>query len=346
MKPHPVLRPLSFVYGIVVWVRNLLFDAGILTVTDVNIPVISIGNITAGGSGKTPVTIEAVRYLAESGKKIAVISRGYGRSTRGTVVVSDGKKILTDASAGGDEPVMIASHVRSAVVIADEDRVRGAKFAVAQFGAECIVLDDGFQHRYLKRNCDIILMDVRRSPFDTMLLPAGYRREFLGSVQRAHAVMATKAKDRTDARSLLGRKEIEHVPQIFSSTYQAVGVRNIFGGSSQSLEMLNGRTVLAVSGIANADDFHLALRMHGADVASTITNGDHHRYSASDIERIIDRYRTSNIDYVITTEKDAVKLEQFRKEINAIPVFFLSMEVKIHQHDQWMSMLTEALNGQ
>ena len=175
-------------------IRNWLFDIGILKSVDVGVPVISVGNITAGGTGKTPIVENIAKIFIEQGKKVAIVSRGFGRASRGTVVVSDGKNILAKAKDAGDEPLYLAQRFNSVIVVVDEQRVRGAQLAVTKYGAEIILLDDGFQHRYLKRDIDIVLMDSQNSPFVTSLLPAGYRREPLRSLQRANAIIWTKVK--------------------------------------------------------------------------------------------------------------------------------------------------------
>lgn len=343
MKPHPILYPFSLLYGFIVWLRNLFFDIGILRSVDVSIPVISVGNITAGGSGKTPMVIAIGKYFLEKAKRVAVISRGYGRVSQGTVVVSDGHHLLTNAAQGGDETVLIAQQLPTAIVIADEKRVRAVKKAVAEFGAEVIILDDGFQHRYLKRTLDIVLIDGTRSPFDTMMLPAGYKRESLQSLYRADAVVVTKVQSENEAKSMLDHILLSEEKNKFSSSYQAAGIRNIFGNVRQSIAMLKGHSVIAVSGIASPASFIKEIEKSDGIVKKTMSFRDHHNFTGGDVRRLIEVYRRHNADFILTTEKDAVKLNEFRKELSLLPIFALCMDVTIHQEMQWKQLLADVI---
>lgn len=343
MKPNPLLYPFSLVYGFIVWMRNLLFDVGILKSVDIGVPVISIGNITAGGTGKTPMTMDVAKFFLEKGKRVAVVSRGYGRMSRGTVVVSDGQNILADAAQSGDETMVIARRLPKAVVIADEKRVRGAQKAVEAYRVEVIVLDDGFQHRYLQRRIDIVLMDHSRPPMKSMLLPAGYRREPLSGLKLSHAVVVTKAADPSDLSPILNDPHVAVVSHAFSSSYAPVAVRNIFNDARQPLEILNGRSVVAVSGIADPESFERTVEASGARISSRFAFGDHHRYTENEIRHISEAQRLKGTDFIVTTEKDAVKLSDYKKRISDLPVFALVMEVRIHQREQWEQFLLTAL---
>lgn len=343
MKPHPVLYPFSIFYGVGVWLRNLLFDVGVIPSRKIGAPVISIGNITAGGTGKTPVTMEVAKFYIEKGKRAAIISRGYGRASRGTLVVSDGRTVLANASQAGDETVLMAQQLRQAIVIVDEQRVRGARKAVDDFHAEVIVLDDGFQHRYLKRDLDIVLIDGNRPFFDTGLLPAGYRREPLSSVKRASIVVVTKVEHEIDAEKILNDERLSSVPNKFSSSYVPAALRSVFGDVRQSLEMLKKHSVVAFSGIADSKHFELAIEKLGARILDSISFRDHHKYTKADIRLIVEMFRTKNADMIVTTEKDAVKLSEFYEELSRLPVFALVMEIHIHHRQQWRNLLSQVL---
>ncbi|MEW5799125.1 MAG: tetraacyldisaccharide 4'-kinase [Bacteroidota bacterium] len=343
MKPHPILYPLSLVYGCGVWTRNLLFDNGILKSVDVGVPVISIGNITAGGTGKTPMTIEVAKYFLGRGKRVAVVSRGYGRMSRGTIVVSDGMNLLANVAQGGDEMLFIARQLPNAIVIADEKRVRGAKKAVEEYRADIIVLDDGFQHRYLQRRVDVVLLDGTWSLMKSMLLPAGYRREPLNSLRRADAVVVTKVRDPLDASPIMSDPNVATVTNKFSSSYVPVAVINVFGGVRQPLDILKGHSVIAMSGIANPKSFESNIESLGAAISSRFAFADHHRYTNEEIRQVLETHRLQRTDFIITTEKDAVKLSEFKNEFSEIPVFALMMEVQIHQQEQWKQFLSSAV---
>lgn len=343
MKPHPILYPLSLVYGFVVWIRNVLFDSGILKSVDVGVPVISIGNITAGGTGKTPMTIEVAKYFLGLGKRVAVVSRGYGRMSRGTIVVSDGMNPLANVAQSGDEMLFIARQLPNAIVIADEKRVRGAKKAVEEYRANIIVLDDGFQHRYLHRHIDMVLLDGTRSLMKSMLLPAGYRREPLNNLRRADAVVVTKVRDPLDASPLMNDPNVAPVTNKFSSSYVPVAVINVFGGVRQSLEILKGHSVIAMSGIANPKSFENNIESLGAAISSRYAFADHHRYTNEDIRQVLETHRLQRTDFIITTEKDAVKLSEFKHELSGISILALMMEIQIHQQEQWKQFLRTAV---
>jgi tetraacyldisaccharide 4'-kinase len=335
VRPHPVLFPFSLIYGLLVSLRNLFFDIGLLKSVDVGVPVISIGNISAGGTGKTPIVQNVASILMESGKRVAIISRGYGRESTGTVVVCDGMNILVDAESSGDEPMMIAQNLKKVIVIVDEDRVRGSQKAIDDFGAEVIVLDDGFQHRYIKRAKNIVLMDAHHSPFDTMLLPAGFRRELLSSLKRADAIVMTNISDDLKRSEMLSGVRIVGKQKKFSSSYHPSGIRHVFGVVSQSLEILMGHSAVAFCGIAKPERFQMSIESCGVQVKKSVRYSDHHRYTNSEIVSIVSSFHEAKADYILTTEKDAVRLKEFEGMLKDLPISALAMAVTIHQKDEW-----------
>ena len=343
MKPHPLLFPFSLIYGCVVRVRNWFFDIGILKSVDVGVPVISVGNITAGGTGKTPMVIAIGNMLIDAGKKVGVISRGYGRTSSGTLVVNDGVHILADALTGGDEPLLIARRLKGAIVIVDEQRARAALKGVKEYGVDVIILDDGFQHRYVKRDIDIVLMDENNSPFNTALLPAGYRREPLRNLKRASAVVVTKVHSEISANSLLTRKEVT-TQNKYSSSFQATGIRHVLGDVEQSLALLKGHSAVAVSGVAQPEGFLREIESKGVKIKKTFSFSDHHRYTKEEIVSILNSFIKEKTDFILTTEKDGVKLEAFKNEFNGVPAFALVMNIAIHQQGQWKNYILGALS--
>ena len=341
MKPHPILFPFSVMYGVIVSLRNLFFDMGLLRSVDIGLPVISVGNITVGGTGKTPIVKNVAGILMEAGKKVAIISRGYGRMTTGTIVVSDGENIVSDANSSGDEPMMLAKSLQNAVVIVDEDRVRGAKKAMDEFKAEVIILDDGFQHRYLQRNKDIVLMDAEHLPFKTMMLPAGYRREPKRSLHRADAIMMTKSVTASETGKIVRQWGVGSSQRIFSSSFTPSGIKHLFGGVKQSLEILKGHTAVVFCGIARPESFMNSLVSCGVIIKETKAFSDHHDFERAEIDAIIESFHHHKADFILTTEKDAVRLQKFESILKDLPVLSLIMDVTVHQKDEWKKYILD-----
>jgi tetraacyldisaccharide 4'-kinase len=307
--PRPVLRFFSWPYGFAVLVRNALFDWQILKVRSTGVPVISVGNMTAGGTGKTPVVEFITRHCLKRGKKAAVISRGYRRESRGAVVVSDGSAVLADAVSGGDEPVQIARKFPQACVVVGERRVDAAQIAVGQLGAEVLILDDGFQHRYLHRDLDIVLIDVRRYGGQDLMLPAGTRREPWSGLRRAHVVAFSKVNNRPEivqtALSRLRRWYDGPVVQ-FHSTLECI--RRSLDGAVMTLDQLRHMPLLAFSGIGDHGGFVEDLGAMGLTVRSDRCYPDHHSYSLEDVRSLIETLQASGAEGFMTTEKDAMRL--------------------------------------
>ncbi|MDP1676684.1 MAG: tetraacyldisaccharide 4'-kinase [Bacteroidota bacterium] len=344
MKPSRLFLPFVPLYGLAAMLRNWFFDIGIFHSIDVGVPVISVGNITTGGTGKTPIVKSIASILIENGRHVAIISRGYGRNSNGTIIVSDGKNILTDADLGGDEPLLLAEQLRKAIVIVDEDRIRGAQKAIKEFGATVIVLDDGFQHRYIKRLKNIVLIDSQHSPFKTSLLPAGYRRELISSFKRSDAIVVTKANDINEALPLLKNTELDSIAHKFSSSFQPSGIRHLFGGVKQSLTMLKGHTAIGLCGIAKPESFQQSLEQCGVRVNKYFNFPDHHKFTRDDIEQVMNSFKMNNADFIITTEKDAVRLKEFEMVLKQLPIVMLSMEVVMHQNEAWKKFILDGLH--
>jgi tetraacyldisaccharide 4'-kinase len=341
MKPVPFLLPLSWLYGSGVALRNLFFDIEIFRSDRVSIPVISVGNISTGGTGKTPLVEHIVRILTAHGKKAAVIGRGYKRGTQGFVPVSDGDTIRTTAREGGDEPVLLAEKLPNAVVLVDEHRARAATIAIAQYGVEVIVLDDGFQHRNLYRDLDIVLIDQRRSLTETPMLPAGNRREPLSALRRAQAVVLTNVDGHAElAKVQTSLKEFTSA-RFFTCSYVPSVLRRIKTGFSMNLKSVKGKKAVVFCGIAEPDRFRNTLNELGSDVVDFMTFDDHHFFSQKEIRNVVERCKFTNAEYILTTEKDAVRLSppEIQNLLSDQPVFCLEMKTEIHQKEEWERMI-------
>ncbi|MGA9406973.1 MAG: tetraacyldisaccharide 4'-kinase, partial [Bacteroidota bacterium] len=268
MKPVPALLPFSWLYGCGVVLRNLLYDWKIFRTESVGVPVISVGNITTGGTGKTPVVELIARLLQGKNIRSAVVSRGYKRETQGLVEISDGSSLKATSREAGDEAFQLATQLRKTIVVVDEQRVRGARYAVSKLNAQAIVLDDGFQHRALHRDVDIVLIDADRSPFTMALLPAGHRRDTLHSLKRANAVLLTKVKPVSNIDKLKDLIRRYSHAEIFSSSYTVSAFRRAKTGFSVDLNSVKGKHAVAFCGIGQPESFKESLEGIGIEVRS------------------------------------------------------------------------------
>jgi len=342
MKPVPALLPFSWLYECVVVLRNLLFDWKMFAAERIGVPVISVGNITTGGTGKTPV----VRLIAEMllGKNIhtAIVSRGYGRRTEGLVEVSNGTTLEATAENAGDEAFELAMQLPKASVVVDEERVRGARYAAEKLNAQVVVLDDGFQHRALHRDLDIVLIDAAHSPFGMAMLPAGHRRDTLRSLKRADAVLITKVTSIANIVKL--KDEIGRCTKakIFSSSIAVTAFRRAKTRFSVDLNSVKGKQAVAFCGIAQPESFKNILEELGIRVSSMLAFQDHHPFTESDIRRIIAEQEKYKAEYIITTEKDLARLSSSDLSEH-YPLFCVEIEVTIHQEREWNELIDSGL---
>jgi tetraacyldisaccharide 4'-kinase len=312
-----ILLPCSLLYGLVVLLRNWFFDIGIYKTTRVRVPVISIGNISAGGVGKTPI-VEMLTEKLSSGKQIAVVSRGYGRKSKGTVVASDGKGTIALVEATGDEPNQLARKFSNLIVVVDEKRTRGAQKAI-ELGAEMILLDDGFQHRYLQRDLNLVVMTAEEIIDGDWLLPAGNRREPLSSLKRADGLIITRCMNSEQFAIATGmmKTRLEAVSDRFLNGYGIIGLQTKFKLFKQSATnefaeagKFVGKKIIAVSGIGSPESFESLLQNAGMTVEKHFAFSDHHWFSDEDIRTIIKTRRALGADFIITTEKDFMRLRE------------------------------------
>ena len=276
-----MLRPISSIYGFVIRVRNRLYDTGVFTTHHSPVCVVSVGNIEVGGTGKTPFTITLARELKTRGYRVAIVTRGYKGRIKGTVLVHP-EDAVEDV---GDETLLMA-RTAGVAVIKSPDRVAGAVYAHKELGSQIVIMDDGFQHRRIHRDLDIVL--VAGDVHNDALLPKGRLRESATSLARADFLVHTKGSSSNGMHASL-------TPQGLIDSR----------GTILELSLLRGRNVLAFCGIARPDHFFKTLVDLGADV-DTLTFRDHHLYTDRDIARI--EHRARDKDYIITTEKDLVKL--------------------------------------
>ena len=294
-----LLKFCSIFYGFGSGFKNLLYDRHILKPKKVNACVISVGNITTGGVGKTPVVAEIAKYLIENGKTPAIVSRGYGGglSNKNINVISDGENIFYDAQQAGDEPYWLAKNTK-AIVITTKNRFKGAEYAVKNFGATHIILDDGFQHRKLYRDLDIVLMDSEKGFGNENLLPAGPLREGTEAFKRIDKfVVVSKNTDHKRAEKLAKIMGKKLNLQTFVCKTEPDFIYNIKMGE----KLPQDAEITAMCAIGQPEQFFAFLKNY--NLKTKIALDDHHQYVEDDIKKI-----SGNI---VVTEKDAVKLQAF-----------------------------------
>jgi tetraacyldisaccharide 4'-kinase len=306
----PPLRLAALLFRAGAALRGALYDAGLLRATRAGVPVVSIGNVAVGGAGKTPVAIAVARRLAARGRRVAVLSRGYGATRSDPRVVSDGAALRLDAAEGGDEPVLIARRLPGTPVLCAPRRADAARLAVRELGADVLLLDDGFQHRALARDLDVVVLDAANPFGNGRLLPAGPNREPRSALRRAGLVWLSRA-DQADggrleslralARETTGRAPVE-------SRHAPVALVDGRLAPSGDLADLRGRRVLLLAGIARPGGFRRTLVALGADVAAEVLFPDHHPFAAADVERALRVADGARCELLVTTEKDAVRL--------------------------------------
>ena len=332
------LKVFSWLFGGVVAIRYFLYGTGILRRHPLGIQVISIGNVTAGGTGKTPVTEIFARTLAAEGRKVAILSRGYRRKEAPwwqrvftqvvdpPLVVSDGKHVLLDSATGGDEPYMLASNLPGVAVIVDRNRVKAGRYAVKRLGCNTLILDDGFQYQKLKHSIEVVLVDSSNPFGNGNLLPRGILREPARNIRRADIIFLTKCKGDVSAV----KEEIRRynaTAEIVECNHASRVLKDVWSREEFPLEWLRGKTVCTLSGIASPKGFENSLRHLGAKVVWCERYADHHRYDSSEVLYALNRTADMGADALVTTEKDAVRFP--RLETSPVRCLYLRIAIEI-----------------
>lgn len=346
-----ILFAISLLYLRIVTLRIRLFRSNILQGHQLGCPVVSIGNLTVGGTGKTPVVEKLARDLSIRGRRIAILSRGY-KSVRkkGALaqsspvrVVSEGGAILLDSKNAGDEPFMLAKNLRGVAVVVDKDRVGCGRHAVEKLGCDLLILDDGLQYLKLHRRFDIVLID-REAPFgNEYLLPRGTLREPPAHLRRATHILITKC-DGSDISELHGRIRLYNkTAPIIECRHRPLELQDMASGKTFPLSDLQGLKAASLSAIASPESFEQGLRRLGVDLELTQSFADHHRYSKREIDRFLKRCARRGISCVLTTEKDAVRMPRlFNQEI---PIRYLRIEIEIVKgQEHWDRMLEQLIH--
>lgn len=370
-----LFAPLASLYGLGMSLRARLYRRGTLRSHNLPAPVISVGNITTGGTGKTPL----VRWLAENlapqfksrgitphdadinifhqktAIPICILSRGYGRKPSSStgklerVIVSDGHRVLTDAEHGGDEPFLLAEQLLGiAAVISDADRLAAAHQAHADFNSRLFILDDGFQHLRVRRNFDIVTIDATNPFGGEHLLPRGHLREPLSALRRADAIIVTRAEQVADTNGVIARLNHESDARpVFTARTRTRRVLSLTDSLTDSLSEndvhdLMRQPVAALCAIGNPANFVKHLRGDGWRVFDTSIFPDHHRYTPDDITTIERQARSHDAQAIVTTAKDAVKL---RGLPFTLPCLIVDVEFAIDEAERLVRMIKDKVNA-
>lgn len=339
-----LLFTLSKAFKVAIKTRRFLYSVRILRDSTLGVQVIAIGNLTVGGTGKTPVVEKFARVLRDQGRNVAILSRGYRskptplprlilnklmlrHDTTPPRVVSDGKSLLLDSEMAGDEPYMLASNLKDVVVLVDKDRVKSGRYAIQKFGCDLLLLDDGYQYWKLAgRRTDVVLIDCQQPFGNERLLPRGTLREPPTHLARAHTIFITKSDGNTTE---LRKRIAQFNPNagIIECIHHPLYFEDVFNGQQRELAWLKGKKVASISGIAQPESFEKSLVNLGADLVYSKRFADHHRFSQQEILNAINRSKKRQADFIITTQKDAVRFPKIDRR--DLPILFMRVEIKI-----------------
>lgn len=345
-----ILRTLSFLYERIVQLRLWLYRKRLWRERTLGCLVISIGNLTVGGTGKTPVVEKFARALQAGGRRVAILSRGYKsvprkrslldrllqRNIDPPRVVSDGKSVLLDSLRAGDEPYMLAHNLKDVVVLVDKDRVKSGRFAIDKWKVDTLLLDDGLQYLHLKHRLDIVLVD-RQAPFgNEFLLPRGTLREPPRNLRRASYIFITKNSGQPNDALVERIRRYNRTAEIIECSHKPLYLQNIYTGERLPLDRLRETFIGSICGIAAPESFENALRSLGAKVDLAKRYIDHHYYTEAELTSFINRCIRRDLEMIVTTEKDAVRMPRLPGAGLKVPIYFLRVEIDILSgHETW-----------
>ena len=320
------LLPLAWLYRGAVALRNFFYDKNLFAVTRVPARVVSIGNPSTGGSGKTPTTAFLANALVARGVKVAIVARGYHREGIGACIVSDGQSVLAEIHEAGDEPLLLAQQCPGVPLVVDESKTRAAQIAVEHFEPQALLIDDGFQHRRLHRDLDLVIISARMMLQKPWLLPAGPLREPLSNLHRAHWILLAGLQDLSavDQKKVFELCRSNTNAKLLPIEFCVEGIHAMFEGKKLATPQRHNASALLVSGIALPERFQKSAQSAGVIVRERLVYRDHHRYSENDVSRLIAKFQSSRVDYVLTTAKDAIKLQNFAR-LQSLPMYVLEL---------------------
>jgi len=345
-----ILYALSFIYERLVQLRLYFYRKRILRERALGCLVISVGNLTVGGTGKTPIVEKFARALQAGGRRVAILSRGYKsvprkrrwldrlrrRDADPPRVVSDGKSLLLDSLTAGDEPYMLAHNLKDVIVLVDKDRVKSGRFAIDKWNVDTLLLDDGLQYLHLKHRLDMVLVD-RQAPFgNEFLLPRGTLREAPRNLRRASYIFITKNTGESNKTLIERIRRYNRTAEIIECAHKPLYLQNVFTGEQLPLERLRDAFIGSICGIAAPESFEGALKKLGAHVDLAKRYIDHHYYSEAELTTFINRCIRRDLAMIVTTEKDAVRMPRLPETDMNVPICFLRVEIEILSgHESW-----------
>ena len=340
-----MLSPLTILYKFIIEIRNKLFDRNIFKQTKVDCKVVSVGNITVGGSGKTPFVIMLTKYLKSKNNKVGVLSRGYGRNSKGYHLVSKNGEPLLNVSQSGDEILLISNECKVSTAVS-EKRVEGAQKFLKDVELKTIILDDAFQHRWIKRDLDVVIIDQKFlsnvNDIEQNILPLGNMREPFDSLNRADIVIinrkfSPKINIPTKLKNYFLNKDV------FYSFYKAEGIYDVKNNKKYSIAEFEGQKSLVVCGIARPFSFLRVLEENNINIKNKLIFTDHKNYTLKEIEQIRKEFYSTNAYSVLTTQKDAVKLMEFNKELDDIDIYFLKIELLMEDEENFFTIIDKQI---
>lgn len=329
----------GYLYGAAMNARNALYEKSVFSSHTLGAKTVSIGNITVGGTGKTPLVRFAAETLFNAGEKVCILTRGYGRENpKKRVLVTDSEKMLSDAKHAGDEPFELAENLlEKAVIISDADRVSAGLWAREKFGITAFVLDDAFQHRKVKRDLDIVCVDATNPFGNRKVLPSGILREPLENLKRADAIVITRANLTSEIENLKSEISNFTTAQIFISHNKFTNFKEINNSKNKTLDSrLSTPDSLAFCALGNPNNFFEQLRGENFNLTAMEIFPDHHFYSRKDIEKLEKKARETGAEILLTTAKDAVKLKG--ADIN-FPVYIAENTIVFEYENDFIKLL-------
>lgn len=324
-----ILFPLSILYIFVTEVRNFFFRINVLKSKQYSLPIINVGNLTVGGTGKTPMVLWLAKVFHQANLNVAIVSRGYGRKTKGFYWVEEN----SSAKNAGDEPLLFKQNNSSYIVAVSEKRTDAIDKIVNEKNVDVIILDDAYQHQYVKPSFNILLSDYSRQFYNDFVLPAGNLRELRKNKSRSDVIISTKCpKDlpESEKNQITQKINLEKHQQLFFSSLNYTSLNSVFTNENLDLSSLKEKSTLLITGIANANPLKIKLKELCKEV-SHMEYSDHHAYSKHDIQEI---EKISKLySYVLTTSKDAVKLKSF-SELKNVPLYALNIEPTFDQEEK------------